>query len=55
MFFFGYNDIYLECNLELYWFGKVAVVGSPLGFMVSIARGSWFTVPRMNYRLLSRP
>ena len=32
----GYKDSYLECSQDLYWFSKVAVVGSSLKFMTQL-------------------
>lgn len=37
----GYIDTYLECNLELYWFKKMAAKDSSLGSMTSSATSSW--------------
>lgn len=40
-FICGYKGKYLQYSYKLYWFSKVVVVGSPLGFMMSPTMHTW--------------
>lgn len=53
----GHKDTYLEYNYKFYPFGRVPVIGYPLGSMTSPAMGNWlpFTVLGMNPLLVSGP